>query len=202
MGIEPGTYRSRVRRFTTAPQRSIIIDSKVPISDVVTLIHVIFNYFAGIRKYEKESSRADNLNTCRISPYLHFGQISPRAVLTEARHMKSPKFLRKLAWRDLSYWLLTLWPDLPSMPTRLHYRVSGSGLLDCLLCLYTCCFTIWDLEVCTCTLITMTAFVARYVAIKMILLFYKESLMSGIICRKYFVFFFLFPSRIYVLDIC
>ena len=39
--------------------------------------------------------------------------------------MKSPKFLRKLAWRDMSYWLLTLWPDLPSVPTRVHYRVGG-----------------------------------------------------------------------------
>ncbi|XP_062607632.1 deoxyribodipyrimidine photo-lyase-like [Saccostrea cucullata] len=76
----------------------------------------------GVRKYEKESCRADHLNTCRISPYLHFGQISPRAILEEARHMKSPKFLRKLAWRDLSYWLLSLWPDLPSQPTRVHYR--------------------------------------------------------------------------------
>ncbi|KAJ8302712.1 hypothetical protein KUTeg_019108 [Tegillarca granosa] len=69
-----------------------------------------------------EEGRADNLNTCRISPYLHFGQISPRSILTEARHMKSPKFLRKLAWRDLAYWLLTLWPDLPVEPTRPHYK--------------------------------------------------------------------------------
>lgn len=76
----------------------------------------------GIKKYEKESCRADSINTCRISPYLHFGQISPRAVLSEAKHMKSPKFLRKLAWRDLSYWLLSLWPDLPSQPTRPQYR--------------------------------------------------------------------------------
>ena len=93
------------------------------------LIHckVCMNLFflkLGIRNYEKESGRADHLNTCRISPYIHFGQISPRAILTEARHMKSPKFLRKLAWRDMSYWLLTLWPDLPSVPTRVHYRVS------------------------------------------------------------------------------
>ena len=77
----------------------------------------------GIRNYEKESGRADHLNTCRISPYIHFGQVSPRTILTEARHMKSQKFLRKLAWRDMSYWLLTLWPDLPSVPTRVHYRV-------------------------------------------------------------------------------
>ncbi|XP_045159044.2 deoxyribodipyrimidine photo-lyase-like [Mercenaria mercenaria] len=76
----------------------------------------------GIRNYEKESSRGDKLNTCRISPYLHFGQISPRTVLNEGRYLKSPKFLRKLAWRDLSYWLLSVFPDLPYAPTRPQYQ--------------------------------------------------------------------------------
>ncbi|XP_060552070.1 LOW QUALITY PROTEIN: deoxyribodipyrimidine photo-lyase-like [Ruditapes philippinarum] len=76
----------------------------------------------GIRNYEKESSRGDKLNTCRISPYLHFGQISPRTVLNEGRYLKSPKFLRKLAWRDLSYWLLSVFPDLPHAPTRPQYQ--------------------------------------------------------------------------------
>lgn len=79
--------------------------------------------FTGIRNYEKESSRGDQLNTCRISPYLHFGQISPRTVLSEGRYLKSPKFLRKLAWRDLSYWLLSVFPDLPYAPTRPQYQV-------------------------------------------------------------------------------
>ncbi|KAL4235719.1 hypothetical protein ACF0H5_004111 [Mactra antiquata] len=79
-------------------------------------------FSSGVRKYEKESSRGDELNTCRISPYLHFGQMSPRTVLNEGRHMKSPKFLRKLAWRDLSYWLLHVFPDLPYSPTRPQYK--------------------------------------------------------------------------------
>ena len=66
------------------------------------------------------------LNTSRISPYLHFGQVSPRAVLRHAQGLRSPKFLRKLAWRDLSYWLLTKFPDMPSMPMRVHYQVIRS----------------------------------------------------------------------------
>nr|KAG5707978.1 hypothetical protein BaRGS_025116 [Batillaria attramentaria] len=78
----------------------------------------------GIRHYEKESGRADMLNTSRSSPYLHFGQVSPRAVLRHAQGMRSPKFLRKLAWRDLSYWLLTLFPEMPSKPMRPHYQAQ------------------------------------------------------------------------------
>ncbi|XP_068115684.1 deoxyribodipyrimidine photo-lyase-like [Hyperolius riggenbachi] len=78
----------------------------------------------GIKHYDKESGRADKPYTSHISPYLHFGQISPRTVLHEAHFTKKsvPKFLRKLAWRDLSYWLLILYPDLPLEPVRPAYR--------------------------------------------------------------------------------
>ncbi|XP_069463209.1 uncharacterized protein [Ambystoma mexicanum] len=78
----------------------------------------------GIRSYEKESGRADKPNTSHISPYLHFGQISPRTVLHEAHFTKKsvPKFLRKLAWRDLAYWLLLLFPEMPVEPVRPAYK--------------------------------------------------------------------------------
>ncbi|KAG9336928.1 hypothetical protein JZ751_030041 [Albula glossodonta] len=62
----------------------------------------------GIYRYEKESCRADAPNTSSLSPYLHYGQISPRWLLWQP-----PKFQRKLAWRDLAYWQLSLFPDLP-----------------------------------------------------------------------------------------
>ena len=50
--------------------------------------------------YEKESSRADMPWTSVISPYLHWGEISPRTVLYEAlsRGQDAAKFRRKLAW--------------------------------------------------------------------------------------------------------
>ncbi|KAJ1082490.1 hypothetical protein NDU88_002655 [Pleurodeles waltl] len=78
----------------------------------------------GIKSYEKESGRADKPSTSHISPYLHFGQISPRTVLHEAHFTKKsvPKFLRKLAWRDLAYWLLVLFPDMNVEPVRPAYR--------------------------------------------------------------------------------
>ncbi|XP_063801842.1 deoxyribodipyrimidine photo-lyase-like [Pseudophryne corroboree] len=78
----------------------------------------------GIKHYDKESGRADKPYTSHISPYLHFGQISPRTVLHEAYFTRRnvPKFLRKLAWRDLAYWLLVLFPDLPVEPVRPAYK--------------------------------------------------------------------------------
>ncbi|XP_075694794.1 deoxyribodipyrimidine photo-lyase-like [Rhinoderma darwinii] len=78
----------------------------------------------GIKHYDKESGRADKPYTSHISPYLHFGQISPRTVLHEAHFTKNsvPKFLRKLAWRDLAYWLLVLFPDMHAEPVRPAYK--------------------------------------------------------------------------------
>ncbi|KAG7473567.1 hypothetical protein MATL_G00097210 [Megalops atlanticus] len=78
----------------------------------------------GIYRYEKESCRADAPNTSSLSPYLHYGQISPRSLLSESRsaRCRPPKFQRKLAWRDLAYWQLTLFPDLPWESLRPPYK--------------------------------------------------------------------------------
>ncbi|KAF6735023.1 Deoxyribodipyrimidine photo-lyase [Oryzias melastigma] len=78
----------------------------------------------GVYRYEKESGRADAPNTSSLSPYLHFGQLSPRWLLWDAKgaRCRSPKFQRKLAWRDLAYWQLTLFPDLPWESIRPPYK--------------------------------------------------------------------------------
>jgi len=75
-----------------------------------------------VGNYESESGRADQDWTAQISPYLHWGELSPRTVLHEAHVGRvAAKFRRKLAWRDLSYWLLSIWPDLATAPVRSQY---------------------------------------------------------------------------------
>lgn len=77
-------------------------------------------------RYDQESCRADAPNTSCLSPYLHFGQLSPRWLLWDAKgaRCRPPKFQRKLAWRDLAYWQLTLFPALPWEPLRPPYKVG------------------------------------------------------------------------------
>merc|ERR1719273_629331 len=79
-----------------------------------------------IEHYEKESSRADMPWTSVISPYLHWGEISPRTVLHEAlsRGKEAAKFRRKLAWRDMSYWILSLFPNMDTQPIRPQYEIQ------------------------------------------------------------------------------
>ncbi|XP_072291551.1 deoxyribodipyrimidine photo-lyase [Eucyclogobius newberryi] len=78
----------------------------------------------GVYRYEKESGRADAPNTSGLSPYLHFGQLSPRWLLWDAKgaRCRPPKFQRKLAWRDLAYWQLSLFPSLPWESLRPPYK--------------------------------------------------------------------------------
>ncbi|XP_024859458.1 deoxyribodipyrimidine photo-lyase [Kryptolebias marmoratus] len=78
----------------------------------------------GVYRYESESGRADAPNTSSLSPYLHFGQLSPRWLLWDAKgaRCRPLKFQRKLAWRDLAYWQLSLFPDLPWESLRPPYK--------------------------------------------------------------------------------
>ncbi len=55
----------------------------------------------------------------RLSPHLHWGEISPRYVWHSAESRVGPvaePFLRELAWREFSYHLLWQFPDLPEQP--------------------------------------------------------------------------------------
>ncbi|MGR9107492.1 MAG: cryptochrome/photolyase family protein, partial [Gammaproteobacteria bacterium] len=68
--------------------------------------------------------------TSRLSPHLHFGEISPRQIwhsvkaqeLIDGRTQKSlDAFLRELGWREFAYHLLYHRPDLPEHPFRPDY---------------------------------------------------------------------------------
>lgn len=63
--------------------------------------------------------------TSRLSPYLHFGEISPRQIWHAAssrrvsgREKGIDAFLRELGWRDFCHHLLVLFPELPAEPFR------------------------------------------------------------------------------------
>ena len=70
--------------------------------------HGLFNYKEG-RDFPAQ------YNTSRLSPHLHFGELSPRQVWQAAAHIDAPAadkehFLRELCWREFSYSLLYYYP--------------------------------------------------------------------------------------------
>ena len=81
-------------------------------------------------------------DTSRLSPHLHWGEVSPRTVWveTEKRVSNGPtragadKFLSEVAWREFSYHVLHHFPETPTEPLKEKYRKmpweSSPELLD------------------------------------------------------------------------
>ncbi len=86
----------------------------------------------GLHHYAAGRDRPDKDNTSRLSPYLHFGEISPRQAFYAAKHIgetstqsgitkQIDKFISELLWREFSYHLLFAHPDLPEAPLNKKY---------------------------------------------------------------------------------
>lgn len=75
----------------------------------------------GIRNYRNGRNRPDLPKVSRLSPHLHFGEISPREVWHAARLARESAgleddvdhFLRELGWREFSHYLLYHFPEMP-----------------------------------------------------------------------------------------
>lgn len=117
-------------------------------------------------KYESSRALACGDAVSRLSPYLHFGQISPRAVMSQldaaGAQNVSKTFWRRLVWRDLAYWQLHHWPRMPTCSIRPAYDEqqwdynaeilhkwqrgqTGFPLVDAGLSLLVCClkYFVW-----------------------------------------------------------
>jgi len=77
---------------------------------------------SGLDGYSTLRDRPDRPNVSRLSPHLHFGEISPRQIwaATEFHASKNlalqkdaGKFLAEIGWREFAYHLLYHFPNLP-----------------------------------------------------------------------------------------
>lgn len=85
--------------------------------------NAVFDKFIakGLIGYKELRNRADLENTSRLSPHLHFGEISPNIIWSRIRSylekniydVDANHFLSELVWREFSYSLLWFFPDLP-----------------------------------------------------------------------------------------
>jgi len=75
-----------------------------------------------------ERYRADRPWTALLSPYLRFGDLSPRYVLARARQVlpfwQWKPLVRRLFWRDGAYAQLYRWPASPSVSIRKQYETA------------------------------------------------------------------------------
>jgi deoxyribodipyrimidine photo-lyase len=85
---------------------------------------------SALHDYADNRNRPDLPGTSRLSPHLHFGEISPAQcwhaakTFAEAHPAKAAgleTFLKELVWREFSYHLLVHWPTLPHTPFRADF---------------------------------------------------------------------------------
>lgn len=83
--------------------------------------------------YSEQRNRPDVVGTSRLSPYLHFGELSPRQVwhdlktLAAKRNLpieawRSSQFLAEVGWREFAHHLLYHFPHTPTEPLRADFK--------------------------------------------------------------------------------
>jgi deoxyribodipyrimidine photo-lyase len=79
-----------------------------------------------ILEYSEERNRPDHEGVSRLSPYLHFGELSPRMIwYTVLEKIQEPAkvepYLRQLGWREFAHHLLYHFPHTPLKALREEY---------------------------------------------------------------------------------
>lgn len=76
-----------------------------------------------VGQYGEERNHTDHDGTSRLSPHLHFGEISPVQIWhAVADRPSSEAYLRQLAWREFAYHLLVENPETIHEPFRTEFR--------------------------------------------------------------------------------
>ncbi|MGC2297550.1 MAG: deoxyribodipyrimidine photo-lyase [Acidobacteriaceae bacterium] len=76
-----------------------------------------------VSHYDRERDRPGHDGTSRLSPHLHFGEVSPLQVwkaVADAPDAES--YLRQLAWREFAYHLLVEYPQTLREPFQTQFR--------------------------------------------------------------------------------
>ena len=75
--------------------------------------------------YSKQRDYPNLFSTSHLSPYLSFGEISPKQILAYVRaksDLKPEAFIRQLGWREFSSYLLYHFPRMQNSPLRQEFR--------------------------------------------------------------------------------
>jgi deoxyribodipyrimidine photo-lyase len=83
--------------------------------------------------YSEERNRPDAAGTSRLSPHLHFGEISPRQVWHGLKKMaakrgfsmkqwRGSQFIAEIGWREFAHHLLFHFPHTPTQPLRADFK--------------------------------------------------------------------------------
>jgi deoxyribodipyrimidine photo-lyase len=81
-----------------------------------------------VSRYECGRDLLGEDGTSKLSPYLHFGQLSPRQIWqaieasADSHGQGARRYLAEIGWREFSYYLLYHFPHTPLEPMRPEYQ--------------------------------------------------------------------------------
>jgi deoxyribodipyrimidine photo-lyase len=75
-----------------------------------------------VTAYKDDRDRPDKVGTSRLSPHLHFGEISPRQIWYAChKASQSEPYIRQLYWREFAHHLLFHFPHTTDHPLRENF---------------------------------------------------------------------------------
>ncbi len=86
---------------------------------------------AAFSNYTNDRNRPDLIGTSRLSPHLHFGEISPRQIWHAVRRhadvnglssWRPSQFITEVGWREFAHHLLHHFPNTPTEPLRANFK--------------------------------------------------------------------------------
>lgn len=86
------------------------------------LEHLEFAIKKVVNEYAQTRDIPSLLGTSRLSPYLHFGEISPKMIWHAVKKIGGEDFLRQLGWREFAYYLLYHFPQTPDENLRSSFN--------------------------------------------------------------------------------
>ncbi|MCU0759611.1 MAG: DNA photolyase family protein [Steroidobacteraceae bacterium] len=75
-----------------------------------------------VRDYGERRNLPGVAGTARLSPHLHFGEVSPRQVWHAAEAWRDGQFVTEVGWREFAHHLLYHFPHTPDEPLRPEFR--------------------------------------------------------------------------------
>ncbi|MDQ8203666.1 deoxyribodipyrimidine photo-lyase [Pelagicoccus sp. SDUM812003] len=76
----------------------------------------------GLARYDDQRDLPAEDGVSRLSPHLHFGEISPVQLWRELESDEAEPYLRQIVWREFAHHLLFHFPDTPSKPLRPEFE--------------------------------------------------------------------------------
>ena len=75
-----------------------------------------------VSQYKDRRDRPDFIGTSKLSPHLHFGEISPRQIWHACKNASNAEpYLRQLIWREFAHHLLYHFPHTAEKPLRTNF---------------------------------------------------------------------------------